>query len=121
MVGNAGGAAGAARLGDHPVLGPAPLGETVRITFDGTPVDAVDGEPLIVALLAGGHRVLRTMPSHEEPRGGFCMVGRCPDCLVVVDGLPNVRACVTPVRAGMAVETQHGLGPETFATTVTSR
>ena len=121
MVGNAGEAAGATRLDDHPVLGPAPLGPTVPITFDGAPPDARAGEPLIVALLAGGHRVLRTMPSHDEPRGGFCMVGRCPDCLVVVDGLPNVRACVTPVRAGMAVETQHGLGPATFAATVTAR
>lgn len=112
---------GAVRVADHPVLGSAPSGGPVRLTFDGATVEAREGEPLIVALLAAGHRVLRTMPETGAPRGGFCMVGRCADCLVVVDGLPNARACATPVRAGMAVETQHGLGPDAFAETVLAR
>jgi hypothetical protein len=38
------------------------------------------------------------------------MVGRCSDCLMIVDDEPNVRVCVTPVREGMNVKTQHGLG-----------
>ena len=44
------------------------------------------------------------------PRGIFCGIGRCTDCVMTVDGQPNVRTCVTPVRAGMKVETQQGLG-----------
>ena len=65
---------------------------------------------MIAALFAGGVRVLRTMPRTGEARGGFCLFGRCSDCMVVVDGVPNTRACVTAVRDGMMVETQRGLG-----------
>ncbi len=68
------------------------------------------GEPIAAALLAAGYRVLRTMPRFGDARGGYCMIGRCTDCLVVVDGLPNVAACRTPVSAGQVVRTQHGLG-----------
>jgi predicted molibdopterin-dependent oxidoreductase YjgC len=101
---------GAARIDHHPLLGPPAAVESVAITFDGGTLFAREGEPLLAALLAAGIRVLRTMPRTSEPRGGYCLVGRCPDCMVIVDGVPNVRACVTPVCAGMIVETQHGLG-----------
>ena len=87
-----------------------PQARQVTITFDGRLLPAYDGEVLIAALLAGGVRVLRTMPRTGEARGGFCLVGRCSDCMVVVDGVPNTRTCDTPVRDGMSVETQHGLG-----------
>ena len=103
-------APGAGRIDDHPALGPAPVAATLTFTFDGAPVTARDGEPIAAALLAAGIRVFRTMPESGEPRGGFCFVGRCTDCLVVVDGRPNVRACVTAARADMRVETQRGLG-----------
>jgi predicted molibdopterin-dependent oxidoreductase YjgC len=84
--------------------------QQVTITFDGHGLPAYEGEPLIAALFIGGVRVLRTMPRTGEARGGYCLVGRCSDCMVVVDGVPNCRACATPVRDGMTVETQHGLG-----------
>ena len=82
----------------------------VTITIDGTVIDAIEGEPIAAALLANGIRVFRTMPRTGEARGGYCMVGRCSDCLMKVDGELNVRVCVTPVRDGLQVETQHGLG-----------
>ena len=50
-----------------------------------------------------------------EARGYFCGMGVCQDCLVTVDGVPNVRACVTPVRDRLRVETQRGLGDWTVA------
>jgi sarcosine oxidase subunit alpha len=81
-------------------------------TFDGETIHGREGEPLISALLASGVRVLRTTPDLGEPRGGYCLIGRCSDCQVVVDGVPSVRACVTPVRHGMVVRTQHGLGSD---------
>ena len=46
----------------------------------------------------------------KEPRGFFCAIGKCSSCFMVVDGVPNVRTCVTPVKDGMVVETQRGLG-----------
>ena len=68
-------------------------------------VQAVRGESLGAALLAAGERVCRRTPS-GAPRGLFCGIGVCQDCLVTVDGVPNQRACVTPARHGVAVECQ---------------
>lgn len=86
---------------------PAPI---VTFRFNGEMVEGIQGEPVAVALLAANVRVFRTMSETGEPRGGFCFTGRCADCLMVIDGVSGVRACLTPVRAGMTVETQHGHG-----------
>jgi len=101
---------GARRIEEHPLLGSTPNSGEVAITFDGGVVSAREGETLLAALLASGIRVLRTMPVTGEARGGYCLVGRCSDCLVIVDGVPNTYACTTHVCDGMIVETQHGLG-----------
>ena len=82
----------------------------VEFTFDGAAVEGREGEPIAAALFAAGYRVLRTMPRFGDARGGYCMIGRCTDCMVVVDGIPNVPACLTPVSAGLVVRTQRGLG-----------
>lgn len=84
-------------------------GPLVEITVDGKPVSAYEGEPILAALLAGGIRVNRYTVKRNEPRGLFCGIGQCTDCAMIVDGIPNVRTCITPVRAGMVVETQYGL------------
>ena len=94
----------------HPIPGPAPAGGEVAITVDGRPLTARAGEPIAMALLAHGIDRCRTTPKEGAPRGLFCGVGRCPDCAMIVDGALNVPTCITPVRAGMAIETQHGLG-----------
>lgn len=98
------------RIIDHPILGPAPERRQVTIFHDGRPVPAYEGEPVAAALEALGILTLRTTAKRGEPRGLFCAIGRCTDCVMTVDGVPNVRTCVTPVRAGMRVETQRGLG-----------
>jgi hypothetical protein len=98
------------RIVAHPHLGPLPAAERVRIIVDGEPLDARAGEPVAAALLAHGRRVCRTTVRTGEPRGVFCATGLCADCLMQIDGIPGVRACVTPVRAGMHVETQQGIG-----------
>lgn len=98
------------RVSDHPILGQAGREESVIITVDGQPVVAVAGEPIASALLAAGVRVFRRTTRRGEPRGLFCGIGRCTDCVMIVNGEPNVRTCVTPVRAGMVIETQHGEG-----------
>ena len=101
---------GASRITDHPVLDEIADAASVTISFDGIEVLCREGEPIAAALLAAGFRILRTMPESESPRGGYCMVGRCSDCQVVVDGMAGVRSCMTPVRPGMVVQTQHGVG-----------
>lgn len=100
---------GATRIDTHPILGDLPAASRVTFTFDETPIEGREGEPIAVSLLAAGIRVLRTMPRFGDARGGYCMIGRCTDCMVVVDGVPNVRACITPVTAGLDVRIQRGL------------
>ena len=101
---------GAGRLTEHPTLGPLVSAPAVTMIVDGQLIEAREGEPIAAALLAAGVRVLRTMPRFGDPRGGYCMIGRCADCAMIVDGEPNVLTCVTPVRDGMVVQIQHGLG-----------
>jgi len=83
-------------------------GPRVEIVLDGQPVEAFAGETVAAVLLAEGSLQTRTTPK-GEPRGVFCGMGVCFECLVVVDGVPNTRACMTWVRSGMRVERQEGL------------
>jgi predicted molibdopterin-dependent oxidoreductase YjgC len=85
-------------------------GRALGVFVDGAEVRAYEGESIAAALFASGRRFTRWTARTGEPRGYFCGMGVCQDCLVTVDGLPNVRACVTPVRDGMRVESQRGLG-----------
>jgi aerobic-type carbon monoxide dehydrogenase small subunit (CoxS/CutS family) len=98
------------RIDDHPILGVRERLPTVPIEVDGQVIAAVAGEPIAAALLAAGRTVFRYTRKRQEPRGVFCAIGRCTDCMMIVDGVPNVRTCVTPVRAGMKIQTQYGLG-----------
>lgn len=98
------------RVDEHPVLGPLEPGRPVQIWVDDQPVTAREGDTIAAALMANGRLTLRRTVKRGEARGVFCAVGRCTDCAMTVDGQPNVRTCVTPVREGMCVETQKGHG-----------
>src|SRR5262245_7568052 len=82
----------------------------VTIVVDGAPLEAFAGESVAAALLAAGRRALPTTSRRGEPRGMYCGIGLCFDCVMIVDGRANVRACQTPVRDGMCVATQRGDG-----------
>ncbi|RLE30189.1 sarcosine oxidase subunit alpha, partial [Candidatus Acetothermia bacterium] len=96
------------RLVEHPIL-QFQRGRRVMFTFDGEPVEAYEGETIAAALHAAGIRILSRTRS-GAPRGLFCAIGKCSSCLMTVDGTPNVKSCVTPVRDGMVVESQTGPG-----------
>ena len=98
------------RISDHPILGVAPERRRVSIEFSGRRLTAFDGEPIAAALMAAGVKVFRKTSRRGEPRQIFCGIGRCTDCVMIVDGLPGVRTCVTPVRDGMTIEVQDGRG-----------
>jgi predicted molibdopterin-dependent oxidoreductase YjgC len=85
-------------------------GRALRMVVDGRALEAYEGESIAAALLAAGQKVTRWTARTGEARGYFCGMGVCQDCLVTVDGLPNVRACMTPARDGLRVDTQRGLG-----------
>lgn len=76
----------------------------MRLTFDGRALPAEPGQSVGAALTAAGIRSWRTTRVEGRPRGLFCGIGVCFDCLVTVDGRPNQRACLTTVRDGMVLE-----------------
>jgi predicted molibdopterin-dependent oxidoreductase YjgC len=98
------------RIELHPILGPRLQRRRITIHFGNRPLLAYEGEPIAAALLAAGAKVFRKTSKRGEPRQLFCGIGRCTDCVMIVDGLPGVRTCVTPVRDGMRVEVQDGRG-----------
>ncbi len=97
------------RIAEHPILGSFEKGSPVTFTLDGKPMTGREGEPIAAALRAAGVMVHRHTRKNGEARGVFCAIGRCTDCVMVVDGVPNIRTCVTPLRAGMNVQTQYGV------------
>lgn len=84
------------------------LGELHRqsLTFelDGRPVEALEGDTLLVAMLING-RHLRQSEFGDGPRAGFCLMGACHDCMVWAPDGSKLRACSTFVEAGMRVYT----------------
>ena len=100
------------RVRDHAILGHDESTEYVTITVDGRPLQAKKGEMIISALLAEGIIINRKTRKAHKPRGLFCGIGQCTDCVMVVNGRPNVRTCVTPVEDGMVIQTQIGLGKD---------
>lgn len=97
------------RIVEHPILGAPQKGRRVVFTYDGVEMEGYEGEPIAMALKAAGVEVHRFTAKRHEPRGIFCAIGRCTDCVMVVDGKPNVRTCMTPLAAGMDVRTQDGV------------
>ena len=93
----------------HPILD-FKHGATVDFMFDGKKMQGFEGEPIAMALHSNGIRVYRIMSKMKRPRGFFCAIGKCSSCFMVVDGIPNVRTCITPLKNGMKVETQYGKG-----------
>ncbi len=103
------------RIENHPILGKPVKGSLVTFMFNGNPVQGYEGEPIAVALKAAGVMVHRYTAKLHRPRGVFCAIGRCTDCVMVVNGKPNVRTCITPLEEGMDVRTQYGFSSEPFS------
>lgn len=82
--------------------------EVVSFTFEGRTIEARAGDSVAAALLAAGMAAFRDSPVSGTPRGPYCMMGVCFECLVEIDGQPNRQACMVPVAPGMVVTRQHG-------------
>jgi predicted molibdopterin-dependent oxidoreductase YjgC len=81
---------------------------SVSLTVDGEPITARAGDTVAAALLAAGHAACRETAVSNAPRGPYCLMGVCFDCLVSIDGVGNRQGCLVRVREGMRVETQRG-------------
>ena len=97
------------RITEHPIL-TFKQGRKITFTFDGKAIEGREGDTIASALQAAGIRVYRESIEMHRPRGFFCAIGRCANCSMIVDGVPNTKVCVTRLREGMVVETQRGRG-----------
>jgi sarcosine oxidase, subunit alpha len=79
----------------------------LKLQFQGGAVEAKDGDTIAAALYRHGQRTFSRSFKYHRPRGLLCVAGKCPNCLMNVDGIPNVRTCITPVRDGMKVKAQN--------------
>ena len=80
----------------------------LRLTLDGVSIRAHPGDSVASALLGHSGDAMR-QTGKDTPRSAFCMMGVCFDCLIEVNGQPNVQACQTPARDGMVLRRQNGL------------
>ena len=94
------------RMKNHPILGLQKERKKVRIEIDGQKIEAYEGEPIAAALWAATISDFRYTRKRNEPRGYFCGIGLCTDCKMIVNGVPNVRTCVTLVQDGMKITRQ---------------
>lgn len=76
---------------------------TITLTVDGVCVPARAGESVAAALMAHGRLALRHAPRSGAPRGAFCLMGVCQECVMLIDGIGR-QACMAEARDGMKVE-----------------
>ncbi len=81
----------------------SPAVDQVTVRFGSTTLRLARGENLAGALLVAGVMPFRHTAVSGAPRGPFCMMGACYDCLVKVDGV-NRQACMLRVTDGMEIE-----------------
>lgn len=97
------------RIHQHPILKIDEERKKCRIYFEDREIIAYEGDTIASALWASGIKEFRKTLKYRESRGVFCNRGRCTDCIMNVDGKPNVRTCITKVRDGMEIRKLKGL------------
>lgn len=81
---------------------------TLRFTFNGRQIEAYEGETIATALLSAGETTFRRTIKEKEPRGPYCMMGSCFECIVELDGEKQRQACLEPVVNGLRVTSIQG-------------
>lgn len=94
------------RLKEHPILDKKTKQQKVTISVDGRKISALLAEPVAAALIASGLKTLRVTKKFHSPRGIFCAVGKCTDCMMTVNNKKNVRICTEKVTPNMQIFTQ---------------
>ncbi len=81
--------------------------KALSFAFAGWKVTGFEGDTIASAAFAAGKRVFSRSFKYHRPRGLLCCSGHCPNCMMTVDGVPNVRTCLEPLREGVVVEGQN--------------
>ena len=82
----------------------------IEVILNGESITSREGQSVGALLLEHERRATRTTRHYARPRGMFCGIGICFDCLITINGVTNQRACVTNVEEGMTIQTQEGSG-----------
>lgn len=88
------------------------MSNRITATFNDQPISADEGMTVGAALVSNGITSWRSTRKNDKPRGLFCGIGVCFDCLVEVDGQRNERACIVRLQDGMRI---NGTAPATAA------
>ena len=97
------------RIEKHPIL-TFPKKEEIFFIFEGEKVKGIEGDTIASALHALGIKTLSYSIKEHRPRGFYCAIGNCASCNMIVNGVPNVRTCITPLEENMVVEIQTNKG-----------
>lgn len=97
------------RINDHPILGKITNQNKVSFQFNGEVIEGYENDTIASALLAYGIRTLRYHEATGAPRGIYCNIGHCFECRVTVNHTPNIRACLTPIKQDIIVESSYKL------------
>lgn len=97
------------RIIEHPILQFTEKGK-VYFTFEGQEVFGYEGDTIASALHALGIKKFSESNELKRPRGFYCAIGNCSSCRMIVDGVPNVRTCITLLKSGMDVRVQTSKG-----------
>lgn len=97
------------RIKEHPIL-KFNKEKKIKFIFNGKEMEGYEGDTIAAALHAAGVKVLGKSLFLHRPRGFYCAIGNCSSCLMTVNGVANVKTCVTDLEEGMTVEIQEGRG-----------
>lgn len=96
------------RIKDHPIIN-FKNQKKISFYFNDKKLYGFEKDSIASALHAAGVKKLTTSPIYDRPRGFFCGIGKCSSCLMRVNGVPNVRTCIAPIKNNIHVETQEKL------------
>jgi aerobic-type carbon monoxide dehydrogenase small subunit (CoxS/CutS family) len=97
------------RIDKHPILS-FPERQAITFFFEGERVKGFEGDTIASALHALGIKTLSYSIKKHRPRGFYCAIGNCASCNMIVDGVPNVRTCITMLKPDMIIERQTNKG-----------
>lgn len=98
------------RIEKHPILNLEKEKEMISFVFNGEDVNGYEGDTIASALYAMGIKQLSTSIHQKRPRGLYCAIGNCSSCHMIVNGVPNVKTCITQLKEGMIVSSQDNKG-----------
>ncbi len=90
----------------NPTRVPGTGSDEARITicFEGQTIEVRANDSVAAALIASGITTTRASAVSHSPRGPYCMMGVCFECLVNINGMPNQQACMVTVSEGMQIK-----------------